>query len=704
MWRNLRLGRKLFLAFLLVGIVPIVVVGALSCLRSQKALTAQSYAGLAAIAEYKTQVLERWLQDRTSDIHAIPLTPFYVQAAKALTGSDREAAEKAGAEILHEFEINRKLHGYYREMKLLDLQGNHLVSLEGIRENEAGKSWFQEALQAARRTVKGGQCQDLYIGPIEHCSELGLPSIHMAHVIRDRQSFEPIAVVAVDCDVDQLMEIIQNRTGMGETGESYLVGADGKMRSNSRFASTPTIFSKTVDSAGVREVFKKRQTERGPDLCRNERYENGEGVEVLAHNHYVAGLDVALISEIPAREALAAVTGLQRMTLVSLALALLAVAVVATLIARSITRPILKTAAMIDELEKGHLQQRLRIDSQDEIGQMARTMDLFADSLQQEVADSLERLADGDLTGTVTPRDEQDILRGSLLRLTRDLNLVVGDIQAAAEQIAIGSTQVADTSQSLSQGATESAASIEQISASMTEMASQTKNNAGNASQASQLSTGTREAARRGSELMSNMMRAMEDIDHSSRDISRINKVIDDIAFQTNLLALNAAVEAARAGQHGKGFAVVAEEVRSLAARSAKAAQETAELIESAAAKTRNGSEIAGHTSAALQEILTAATKATDLIGEIAESSNEQSEGIGQVNLGLGQIDQVTQQNTANAEESAAAAEELAGQADRLRQMLARFRLEKGAALPGAALPRPALEEEETGSPYRPDL
>jgi methyl-accepting chemotaxis protein len=679
MWKDLGLGRKLFLTFLLVGIVPIVVVGALSCRSSQKALTDQAYAGLAAIAEYKTQVLERWLQDRTSDIHAIPLTPFYVQAVKTLTGPDRVAAEKARAEVLHEFQINRKLHGYYREMKLLDLQGNPLVSLQDIPDNEAGKSWFQGALQGARRTVRGAGCQDLYISSIEHCGELGLPSIHLAHVIRDRETFEPIGMVAVDCDVDQLMAIIQNRVGMGETGESYLVGSDGKMRSNSLFAKTPTIFSKTIDSHGVREVFEKRQTERGPGICGNGIHPNGDGVKVLSHNHYIAGLDLALMSEIPASEALAPVTGQMRMTLVSLVLALLAVVTVATLMARSITRPILKTADMIDEMEKGHLRQRLGIDTGDEIGRMARTLDAFADSLEHEVAANLEKLAGGDLTVSVTPRDEQDVLRGSLLKMTRDLNLVVGEIQASAEQIASGAAQVSDASQSLSQGATESAASMEQIAASMTEMAAQTRQNAENASQANQLSAGTREAATHGSGLMGDMVRAMEESNRSSQDISRINRVIDDIAFQTNLLALNAAVEAARAGQHGKGFAVVAEEVRNLAARSARAARETAELIESATAKVRNGSEVAGQASAALQGILDAATKTTDLIAEIAAASGEQSEGIGQVNQGLGQIDQVTQQNTANAEESAAAAEELAGQAERLREMLARFRLEKGA-------------------------
>ena len=223
----------------------------------------------------------------------------------------------------------------------------------------------------------------------------------------------------------------------------------------------------------------------------------------------------------------------------------------------------------------------------------------------------------------------------------------------------------------------------------MNELTAQTKLNADNATQATRLVGEARHSAEDGSNLMKELVVAMDEINTSSRDISKIIKAIDEIAFQTNLLALNAAVEAARAGQHGKGFAVVAEEVRNLAARSAKAAQETAELIESSGKKVANGTGVAERTEQALGQIVGDVAKVSDLVAEIAAASNEQAEGIDQVNQGLSQIDRVTQQTTAIAEESAAAAEELSGLSDRLRQMLSRFQL-RGNNATAAVAPRAA--------------
>ncbi|MDH5299383.1 MAG: methyl-accepting chemotaxis protein [Desulfobulbaceae bacterium] len=329
-------------------------------------------------------------------------------------------------------------------------------------------------------------------------------------------------------------------------------------------------------------------------------------------------------------------------------------------------------AGIAHSVAKGDLS--MRLDSKGEAVGIFAEMQMMVASLKEKAALALE-IAQGNLNHNVKLASEQDVLGQALKEMTDNLNQIIGEINVATDQVTSGASQVSDSSQALSQGATEQAASLEQITSSMTEMGSQTKLNAENASQANQLAGQTRTAAEGGNAKMQEMVAAMGEINEAGRNISKIIKVIDEIAFQTNLLALNAAVEAARAGRHGKGFAVVAEEVRNLAARSAKAAKETAELIEGSVEKTKNGTAIAEATSEALAEIVASVTKVTDLVGEIAAASNEQAQGINQTNQALNQIDQITQQNTASAEESAAASEELSGQAMHMKEMMARFKL-----------------------------
>lgn len=361
------------------------------------------------------------------------------------------------------------------------------------------------------------------------------------------------------------------------------------------------------------------------------------------------------------------------MLLVTL-LTLLVVGGVIFVIAQTIVKALQAGVEFAEDITAGDLSKRLKMKSEDEIGLLAGALDRMADGLEEK-ARLAEQIAAGNLDVDVSLASERDRLGKALIVMTDSLNEVVSQVQLAGEQIVAGAGQVADSSQSLSQGATESASSLEEISASMVELGSQTRFNADNAATANQLATHVKGAAENGNRQMAQMVAAMEEIDASGQNISKIIRVIDEIAFQTNLLALNAAVEAARAGQHGKGFAVVAEEVRSLAARSAKAARETAELIEGSVGNTQNGKRIADETAEALKDIVDGVSKVTDLVSEIAAASDEQAGGIEQINQGLGQIDQVTQQNTASAEESAAAAEELAGQSEQMRQMLSRFKV-----------------------------
>jgi len=297
------------------------------------------------------------------------------------------------------------------------------------------------------------------------------------------------------------------------------------------------------------------------------------------------------------------------------------------------------------------------------------------------LADGLKRLAAGDLTARLSEdfTDDYKQIKEDFNATVAQLQETISAIAAATREVTNASAEISTSSTDLSQRTEEQAASLEETSASMEEISATVKKNAENAHQANQSSANAREVANRGGEVVAKAVEAMGQIESSSRKISDIIGVIDEIARQTNLLALNAAVEAARAGEAGRGFAVVASEVRNLAQRSSQAAKDIKDLITSSGSQVQNGVELVNKAGGALAEIVESINKVATIVSDISSASSEQASGVEEVNKALTQMDEVTQQNSALVEQATATAKTLDQQAQAMSEQVSFFRLEDDA-------------------------
>nr|WP_312579278.1 methyl-accepting chemotaxis protein [Sedimentibacter sp.] len=333
-----------------------------------------------------------------------------------------------------------------------------------------------------------------------------------------------------------------------------------------------------------------------------------------------------------------------------------------------------KLVGATNEIAIGNVDVSVEIESEDEIGQLARDFNNMISGIREQVK-IVETIETGDLTVKSIPRSDKDVMMLSLNKTLDNLNNLLGNFNIAALQVNAGVSEVASTTQSIASGATEQAASIQELTGSISEVLEEANENASHVENASEYVEQADSGIKKSNEHMDEMLEAMKQIENFSMKISGITKLIGDIAFQTNILALNASIEAARAGAVGKGFAVVADEVRNLAIKSGDAARETAQLTLDTVAAVENGTHIASETAGVLQDVSSKVAAVGEIMSKIENSSQNQKKSIEHITSRIEQISGVVQSNAASAEEGSASAEELSAQAALLMDEISKFKL-----------------------------
>jgi methyl-accepting chemotaxis protein len=626
-WKNIKIARKLIIVFLSIGLFAVAVLGYMSYNQSKKALIEKSFDQLQAIRDIKKNQIESFFKERKGDLNvyayntAVQLASQRFIHAFDSAGLSGELWKKWDRAHGVKFEHYVREYGYY-DLFIISNEGDVVYTV--AKEGDLGKNLVRGSLANSPlgEAFQKGKSK-LSIVDFQWYDVSSEPASFVAGPIKANDGSQ-IGVLAYQISLKAVNSIMQERSGMGETGETYLVGSDKKMRSDSYLDpeghSVQASFEGTVKDNGV-DTEASREAISGKTDRRIVIDYNGNPVLSAYTTVDLGDFHWALMAEIDEAEIMQPVNALGIQIFIVGAILALIIIVVSVFFSRSISKPLEMGVNFAKQMAEGDLTAEIKLNQNDEIGMLAQ----------------------------------------ALVNMRNKLSMVVENVQSGANNIASASEQLSSTSQEMSQGSSEQASSAEEVSSSMEQMASNIQQNTDNAHQTEKISQKASKDISEGNDAVGKTVVSM-------RNIADKIGIISEIARQTNILALNAAVEAARAGEHGKGFAVVAEEVRKLAARSQEAALEIDETSKSSV-------DIAEQSGKILTEIVPDIERTAKLVQEIAAASNEQSSGAAQVNNAIQQLNQVTQQNAAAAEEMATSAEELSSQAESLQEAMAFFRI-----------------------------
>lgn len=726
---SMNLSRKLpaiIAALCVTASVSIAIVGYLDFKANA---TQESGRNLQILSQSRGDALLSWFDTIERNVASFGTDPSFVGAVTALSSSynlmidsaglqdayitnnpnpvgERDKLDQAPESIPYHFQ-HGQFHPYFRQIKdtvgyydifLFNRDGDLIYTVAKAADfatNFMNGTYASSGLGDVFKKARDGDIGQVHFADFTaYAAGDGEAAAFLATPVVD-QSGEIIGVAAVQVPSSQIDAIFNQQAGLGQTGEVYVVGPDLLTRSTSRFENGPAVLADVSTLDHVRAVLGSGQSHLGDAI-------NLSGTEVLSKGILIDVFERswAIIGEIASTEVQApAVRVRNKMMLVTLVVAGIG-AFLGWLTAQSVTRPLSRLGnAMIEVSEKSYDVDLAEQERGDEIGSLFRSLDTFRDKLlasdkaederknlqakQVEVVNrlstALTHLAEGDLTHQIaSPFDgEYDQLRNDFNRTMSNLNEAIGSVVIRSGAIRQRSDMMSRSSDDLSRRTENQAATLEETAAALDQMTANVKSAADGARQVKDVVVSARQDADESEPVVQDAVRAMTEIEGSSQEISQIIGVIDDIAFQTNLLALNAGVEAARAGEAGRGFAVVASEVRALAQRSSDAAKQIKSLISASSGQVERGVALVGQAGQVLTKIASHINHISDLVAEIAAGAQEQSIGIGEINIGVTQLDKVTQQNAAMVEEATAGSHALNSDASELEALVKRFRLDE---------------------------
>ncbi len=636
------------------------------------------------------------------------LREAYVENNPNPAGERQRFDRALGIEEYHEvhawvnpwFREMAELNSYY-DMFIIDAHGTVIYSVakeEDYMANlDAGPlatSGLAEVAEKARNAKPG----EVFLSDLApYAASGGEAAIFLATPLMNAEGAVEGAL-AVQLNKDKLDAIVNSADGLGETGQAYIVGHDGKSRTPSRVegefdefqqmpGEEPQIRAATAGEAGFFDDTLNVA---------------GDAVMAAVVPLEELGVEWALVVEIDQSEIMGPANAVMR-TVLMIGAVLAALALGAGIFfARTITKPIDRISKAIDQIANGDLQVKV-VDAErgDELGVIATSLNGLLDKLtvaklaeeerarlQEELrivveslSGGLQELSEGNLTRPISGpfAADYDQLRQDFNATLKNLATTITKVVDASQSIRARSSEISTASEDLSRRTENQAAALEETAAALDELTASVRSAAEGAREVEGIVRAARKEAEDSGIVVQGAVAAMAEIEKSSEQISQIIGAIDDIAFQTNLLALNAGVEAARAGDAGKGFAVVASEVRALAQRSSAAAKEIKTLIATSAQHVGRGVDQVGKAGAALHSIVGSVANISTLVSHIAAGSAEQSTGLAEINIGVTQLDQVTQQNAAMVEESTAASHSLTQDATGLAEVVSQFKIPAGA-------------------------